>query len=103
MADLFEKNDYIAVLEHLIDAELEKNPDEYGDLWEKPKIKDENQRNFYISPDGLTLFYEPYDLSYYARGFVEFTLPNEEIKPIVKEEYKRLFNTDNGISQNDEN
>ena len=94
LADLFEKNDYSAVLEHLIDTEHEKKPDEYGDLWEKPKIKDENQKNFYISPDGLTIFYEPYDLSYYARGVVEFTLPNDEIKPIVKEEYKKLFNTE---------
>ncbi len=101
LSDIFSHDDHIKMLDKLIENEVLKNPDKYGDLWEKPKIKDENQKNFYIAPDGLTVFYEPYDLSYYARGFVEFTLPGDEIKPFVKEEYKRLFNTENESEKND--
>lgn len=85
--DLFSDAEYKKVLNRLIEEEVESNPDEYSDLWEKPEIKDSNKRDFYLSGDSLVIFYQPYDLSYYARGFVEFAIDFEDIESYLKPEY----------------
>lgn len=91
LADLFADSGYVNTLNRLITEQVEENKDEYADLWEKPEIKDSNQTDFYIEDGSLVIFYQPYDLSYYARGFVEFHLPLEELKGYMKEEYARLI------------
>ena len=90
LSDLFEDNNYKTVLDRLIEQEVTEHPEDYSDLWEKPQIKESNQRDFYISDDGLVILYQPYDLSYYARGFVEFTIDYDDISGYLKEEYRRL-------------
>ena len=90
LGDLFEDNNYKLALDRLIEQEVTDNPGDYSDLWEKPQIKESNQHDFYISDDGLVIFYQPYDLSYYARGFVEFTIDYADISGYLKEEYRRL-------------
>ena len=89
--DLFADSGYVNTLNRLITEQVEENKDEYADLWEKPEIKDSNQTDFYIEDGSLVIFYQPYDLSYYARGFVEFHLPLEELQGYMKEEYARLI------------
>ena len=91
LADLFADSGYVNTLNRLITEQVEENKDEYADLWEKPEIKDSNQTDFYIEDGSLVIFYQPYDLSYYARGFVEFHLPLEELQGYMKEEYARLI------------
>ncbi len=80
-------------LDSLITEETENNPDKYSNLWEKPQIKESNETDFYIEEDGLSVFYQPYDLSYYARGVVTFKFSGDDIYGYLKEEYKRLFET----------
>lgn len=89
--DLFADSGYVNTLNRLITEQVEGNKDEYADLWEKPEIKDSNHTDFYIEEGSLVIFYQPYDLSYYARGFVEFRLPLEELRGYMKEEYARLI------------
>lgn len=89
--DLFTDSGYVNTLNRLITEQVEENKDEYADLWEKPEIKDSNHTDFYIEDGSLVIFYQPYDLSYYARGFVEFHLPLEELRGYMKEEYARLI------------
>ncbi|MGN0148919.1 MAG: DUF3298 and DUF4163 domain-containing protein [Clostridia bacterium] len=91
--DLFSDPGYKDTLNRMINELIEKNPDEYKDLWEKPEIKESNQKDFYILDNKLVIFYQPYDLSYYARGFVEFPLKLEELSGHLKEEYRRLIPT----------
>ena len=91
LSDLFADNNYKTVLDRLIEQEVTEHPEDYSDLWEKPQIKESNQRDFYISDKGLVIFYQPYDLSYYARGFVEFTIDYADISGYLKEEYRRLI------------
>ena len=74
-----------------INEEIEKHSEEYKDLWAKPEIKQEHQTDFYIQDDDLVIFFQPYDLSYYARGFVEFRLDLEDLSGYMKEEYRRLI------------
>lgn len=90
LSDIFE-GDYEKVLNRLLEKEIDENIEEYGDLWEKPIVKDSNMEDFYINEDGLVLFYQPYDLSYYARGMVEFTLDFEDICGYMSEEYRNVL------------
>lgn len=89
--DLFSDGDYKETLNRLISEEIEENADDYSDLWEIPVIKDSNQTDFFINNEGLVIFYQPYDLSYYARGMVEFTLEWEDLRGYLNENHKRLI------------
>lgn len=91
LADLFQDDRYITTLNRLINERLSEHSDEYNELWEKPEIKPEHQTNFYINDGNLVIFFQPYELSYYARGFVEFPLPLSELSGYLKEEYNRLI------------
>ena len=79
------------MLNRMINEEMEKHSEEYKDLWAKPEIKQEHQTDFYIQDDDLVIFFQPYDLSYYARGFVEFRLDLEDLSGYMKEGYRRLI------------
>ena len=91
LADLFADDGYVSTLNRMINEEMEKHSEEYKDLWAKPEIKQEHQTDFYIQDDDLVIFFQPYDLSYYARGFVEFRLDLEDLSGYMKEEYRRLI------------
>lgn len=90
LADLFSDDGYTTTLNRLINEEIAEHGEKYKDLWAKPEIKDTHQTDFYISGDKLVIFFQPYDLSYYARGFVEFSLEIEDLSGYMKEEYRRL-------------
>lgn len=91
LADLFEDEGYVSTLNRMISECVSENADEYSDLWGKAEIKESHQTDFYIEGDKLVIFFQPYDLSYYARGFVEFPLSLEELSGYLKEEYRRLI------------
>lgn len=38
-----------------------------------------NPNNFYMSPNGITIYYHQYDIGPYSTGIVEFTIPYEKI------------------------
>lgn len=88
LSDLFADDGYEDELNRLIMEDVENHPEEYSELWEKPVIKDSSQTDFYLCENGLVIFYQPYDLSYYARGFVDFTIDTETISGFLKEEYR---------------
>lgn len=90
LADLFAEDGYANTLNRFIAELIQENPDEYKELWAKAEIKDSHQTDFYINDGNLVIFFQPYDLSYYARGFVEFPIPLKELSGYMKEEFKRL-------------
>lgn len=90
LCDLFSDESYENLLNREISEILEENAEQYHDLWEKPIISSIHQNCFYFSNDGLVIFYPPYELSYYARGFVEFCIPYLELSGYLKDEYKFL-------------
>ncbi len=92
LADLFADDGYVSTLNRMINEEMEKHSEEYKDLWAKPEIKTGTSDGFlYSRDDDLVIFFQPYDLSYYARGFVEFRLDLEDLSGYMKEEYRRLI------------
>lgn len=90
LSDLFLDDGYMTRLTEQVDTILQKNPEKYRDLWEKPVIGEAQQKFFYIKDGNLVLFYPPYELSYYARGFVEFEIPLENLDGYLKPEYAAL-------------
>lgn len=92
LADLFANENYRTLLNQLVAEILRKNPEDYHDLWETPVIGNLHETCFYLSEKGLVLYFPPYELSYYARSFVEFTLPYPSIASYLKPEYRTLLN-----------
>lgn len=92
LGDLFlPDSDYRTVLERIVQSMAESDKDKYGDLWEQPKISDKQEKDFYIQDGKLVIYYSPYELSYYAKGFVEFPIKLTDIQSYMKEDYKRLL------------
>ena len=87
LSDLFVDDKFYGILNERIDELINENAEEYRDLWEKPVVDKKREDKFYLEGDNLVIFYEPYELSYYARGVVEFPIPMEEIRGYVKENY----------------
>lgn len=52
---------------------------EYSQLWEIPSTKLLEDENFYLKDNSLILYFPPYELSYYRRGYVEFEFEKEEL------------------------
>ena len=47
----------------------------YFDDYKELIIKNFNEDNFYLSPLGITIYYQQYDVAPYSTGIVEFTIP----------------------------
>lgn len=91
LGDLFSDDRYIDMINSRIEYEITENPDKYRDLWEKPKLS-HNQR-FYIDGSNIVLFYPPYELSYYERGFVEIPISLKDMSGYLKSDYAYLSGT----------
>ncbi len=81
-------DEYISILNTKIDEMVEDNPDKYSELWAEPHIMEENKNRFYITDTDLVIFFPPYELSYYAKGFIEFPIPLSDINHILNERYR---------------
>lgn len=85
---LFEGDEYIDMINARLLEAVKENGEKYQGLWEKPTLL-ENQ-DFYIADNCLVVYYEPYKLSYYERGFVEIPLSLADMSGYLKEEYRYL-------------
>ena len=88
LKDLFSDEGYIETINRMIDELVAEKPEEYSGLWAEPHITEETQRQFYLTDEELVIFFPPYELSYYARGFVEFPLRLTELNGKLKEEFR---------------
>ncbi len=88
LSELFSDDAYIDMINARLDECIKKNPEKYADLWEKPSITPEQK--YYIDGGNLVLFYSPYELSYYERGFVEIPLSLSDMSGYLKPEYRVL-------------
>lgn len=100
LRELFEDEDgYINTINRMIDELIAEKPEEYTELWAEPHITLEEQRQFYMTDEDLVIFFPPYVLSYYAKGFIEFPLRLTELNGYLKEEFRTeapLSYIDNG-------
>lgn len=54
---------------------LAQNPGIYFEDYKKLIIQNFNDDSFYLTPEGLTIYYQQYDIAPYSTGIVEFTIP----------------------------
>lgn len=76
--DLFTDGEYINRINSYIDTKMRENPNQFTSLWKVPKVTEDQE--FYLSPKGVVIYYPPYELSYYAKGFIEIEIPYEELE-----------------------
>ncbi|MDR0468559.1 MAG: DUF4163 domain-containing protein [Peptococcaceae bacterium] len=87
LEDLFINADYEATLLKEIQA-LWMADEEYEYGFEKNITYLPLDNSFYFDEECLKIFYPPYELASYARGFVEFSIPLANLSSILKNEYK---------------
>lgn len=88
LSELFSDKEYLSKLNAIIQGMVKEDSEKYGELWAKPEVTAENENRFYMTDTELVIFFPPYELSYYAKGFIEFPIPLDELNPILKERYK---------------
>ena len=89
LSDLFSDSGYIDHINLVLSEMVTNNPDNYSDLWAKPVLAQDQP--FYIKDGNLVIYYPPYELSYYTRGFVEFPIPLDELSGYLSEEYRQML------------
>lgn len=88
LGELFTVDDYLDKINGIIKNKVEANPDIYSELWEEPIVTKENENRFYLTDDSLVIFFPPYELSYYAKGFIEFPIELKELSPYLIDKLK---------------
>ena len=61
------------------DENLKENPGIYFDDYQSLIAKNFNEDNYFLSPDGLSIYYQQYDIAPYSTGIVVLTIPYETI------------------------
>jgi hypothetical protein len=85
--DLFIKVDYEKILlKEIQDLWLKDEVYEFGFAKEVDYLPLDSA--FYFEEGNLNVFYPPYELASYARGFVEFSIPLAKLSEILKDEYR---------------
>lgn len=87
LSDLFKSDtDYNQKLLQEINKIRLASPEEYDYVVEATQLPSDD--SFYFQNGKLVIFYHPYDLSSYARGFVNFEIPLENLADYLKDEYR---------------
>ncbi len=64
----------------LADQQMQQNPGIYFDDYRALIAKHFNENSFYLTPTGLAIYYQQYEIAPYATGIVVFTIPYQTIK-----------------------
>jgi hypothetical protein len=87
LGDLFISDDYKARIDHVIDAQMRKDPERY-DVPFKGVTAD---TQFFISGGRLFIAFAKYEVAGGTTGEPEFEIPIGEIWGLIKQEYRRIF------------
>lgn len=85
LSDLFIDDKWRNFINRKLSEIADNDNEKYSVLWEKPVIM--SDQGFYINGASLVIYYPPYELSYYARGFIDFTIPLSELEGYIKTDY----------------
>lgn len=85
LSDLFVDDKWRDFINRKLSEIADNDSEKYSVLWEKPVIM--SDQGFYINGASLVIYYPPYELSYYARGFVDFSIPLSELEGYIKSDY----------------
>ena len=82
---LFSDDAWKTVVNNKMQKLAELGEGEYAQLWEMPSAEKLKSENFYLKNNELILYFPPYELSYYRRGYVEFEFKKEELAGYLSE------------------
>jgi len=83
LKDLFKAgSDYTAVLSEIVQKQIEEKADEMG-VWIDSYDGIRPDHAFYLTEDGLNLYFYPYEIAPYAAGFPTFTIPFGDIEDLI--------------------
>ena len=68
----------LKVVNAQIGERLKKMPGTYFDDYQKLTDENWNARDFYVTPDGLVVFFQQYEVAPYSTGMPQFFLPFEK-------------------------
>lgn len=85
LSDLFrDGSDYEPRLLDIMNEQRQQHPSEYEGVEAVTSLP---EQDFYLTEDELVIFYPPYELAPYARGYVEFRIPLQQIDDILSETF----------------
>ncbi len=79
LSDILGGTDWHNTANNIMKEKVETDS-EYDALWETPTVEILEKENFYIKDGKIVLYYPPYKLSYYNRGFVDFEFSKEDMR-----------------------
>lgn len=71
---------------------LAETDGDYSELWEIPSVELLKPENFYLKNNSLVLYFPPYELSYYRRGYVEFEFEADEFAGYLSDYGREIIN-----------
>ena len=91
LAELFMDDSWQMLIDNKMRELVEGGTDGYDELWEIPTAKLLNKENFYIKDGELVIYFPPYELSYYRRGYVEFNFTPQEVARVLSDYGKQIL------------
>ena len=91
LAELFMDDSWQTLADNKMRDLAESGADGYDELWEIPMVKLLNKENFYIKDGELVIYFPPYELSYYRRGYVEFNFTAQELARVLSDYGKQIL------------
>jgi hypothetical protein len=76
---------YVKVISDIIDEQIKDN-EKYSYLFPDAYKGIKPDQPFFISDNGLNLYFTPYDIAPYAAGFPTFTIPFDKLSGIINKE-----------------
>ena len=84
VSDILDGTDWHNTANNIMKEKVE-NLEEYEALWETPTIEMMEKDSFYVEDGKIVIFYPPYKLSYYNRGFVDFRFSFDDMRGYLSE------------------
>lgn len=67
--------DYISYILSAVDSQIKKEPDIYFHNYAELALKNFNKNSFYLTDEGIVIYYQQYDIAPYSSGIREFFIP----------------------------
>jgi len=63
----------------LVKVQVTQDPNIYFDNYEELIVKNFNPNNFYLTPIGMTIYFQQYEIAPYSSGIIEFHIPYNDL------------------------
>jgi hypothetical protein len=79
--DLALRPDHREIILTEINRQIAARPEDYFD----PQVDDFQEDAFYLTPEGLVIYYQPYEIAPYVTGIPQFSIPWDLLRPLPED------------------